>query len=281
MKLKYTTKLFVVVNAIVLVFRTLQIVFLTEADRAFLKTDMLVVNIIGTVISVLSLAALFYNASLAVRQPEKINCSGLFSAVAAGVVGCLYMLTGLLAAVEKTFGWQIILLIAVLATVSAALMVASALSEFKFPKWAAILPVLFWTGLLVVAYINYTERALRVRTVYEVFAVCFMILFSLAYGKAISGVKPSKNFRFIYPLGLVASSLCMASVIPEAIATLVSKGENVASSPIPVAALVAGAVFTGFFTVNTFKKSNTVHPKKKTLVPMQSDTSDITDKNEQ
>ncbi len=281
MKLKYTTKLFIVVNAIVLVFRTLQVIFLTEADRAFLKPNMLVINIIGTAISVLSLAALFYNASLAVRQPEKINCRGVFSAIAAGVVGCLYMLTGLFAAIEKTSGWQIILLTAVLATVSAALMVASALSEFKFPKWAAILPVLFWTGLLVNGYINYTEHALRVRTVYEIFAVCFMILFSLTYGKAISGVKPSKNFRFIYPFGLVASSLCMASVIPEAIATLVSKGENVASSPIPVAALVAGAVFTGFFTVNTFKKSNTIHPKKKMMMEMQSNTADKPDENEQ
>lgn len=279
MKLKYTTKLFMVVNVIVLVFRTLQVIFMTEADRTFLKPDMLVINIIGTVISVLSLAALFYNASSAVRQPEKINCCGVASAVAAGIVGCLYMLTGLQAALSKTFGWSTIFLLSIAATVSAALMVASALSEFKFPKWAAILPVLFWTGMLVIGYINYTECALRVRSVYEIFAVCFMILFSLTYGKAISGVKPSKNFRFIYPFGLVASSLCMASVIPEAIATLVSKGENVASTSVPVAALVAGAVFTGFFTINTFKKSNTIHPKNKMLVETQSSTVDNGDEN--
>lgn len=274
MKLKYTTKLFIVVNAIVSIFRTLQIMRMTEPKTAFLKDDFTVVSIIGEAISVIAIVLLFINASQAVRQPEKINCKGVLSAVAAGITGVLYLLSGLLSALNRAFGWQMILLTAILSAVSAALMIAAAFSDFKYPKFAALLPITFWLTVLLTAYIKYTERALRVRTVYEIFAICAVVLFLVSYGKAISGVNPKKNFRMLYPLGLTAATLCIASVLPEAIAFIFGKGANVSSSAVSVAALAAGAVFTGFFTINTFKKSNTVHPKKKMMMENSSSDSE-------
>ena len=94
MKLKYTTKLFVVVNLIVVAFRTVQIMLLTESGTAFLKPNMLVVNIIGTVLVLLSLGALCFNANGAVRQPEALNCKGVPSAVVASLSGALYLAGG-------------------------------------------------------------------------------------------------------------------------------------------------------------------------------------------
>lgn len=263
MKLKYTTKVFIVVNAIIIAFRTIQIMLLTESGNCFLKDGFKAVNIIGTVVSVLALAALFINSSQAVRQPEKINCKGVPSAVAAVLSGILYLSGGVIAVLGRHYGGTLLLIVSLSATVACVMMAISALKAKPIPKIGALGFAAFWLAEFVLAYFFYTERALRVRTVYEAFAVCFVILFSITFGKAISGVSSEKNFRRIYPLGLTSCSLCMVSLVPELIAGVCGFGDRVTESAVMPVTLAAAAVFTGFFTINTFKKSNTIHPKAK------------------
>ena len=263
MKLKYATKLFICVNVLTVAFRTLQIIFMTESGTQFLKDSFKVISIIGTVVSVLALALLFANCACAVRQPEKVNCRGISATVASVLSGILYLVSGILAATGQQLGWQIILILSLSVTAACVLMAVSAATERGFPKVIAIAFLVYWLAELVLSYLSYIERALRVRTVYEVLAVCFVLLFSITFGKAVSSVDSEKNFRRIYPLGLTACSLCILSVVPEVIAKILGFADKVSQSAISPVALVAAAVFTGFFTINTFKKSNTVHPKAK------------------
>lgn len=263
MKLKYATKLFICVNVLTVAFRTLQIIFMTESGTQFLKDSFKVISIIGTVVSVLALALLFANCACAVRQPEKVNCRGISATVASVLSGILYLVSGILATTEQQLGWQIILILSLSVTAACVLMAVSAATERVFPKVIAIAFLVYWLAELVLSYLSYIERALRVRTVYEVLAVCFVLLFSLTFGKVVSSVDSEKNFRRIYPLGLTACSLCILSVVPEVIAKILGFADKVSQSAISPVALVAAAVFTGFFTINTFKKSNTVHPKAK------------------
>lgn len=263
MKLKYATKLFICVNVITVIFRTLQIMFMTESGTRFLKDSFKVFNIIGTAVSVLVVVLLFTNCACAVRQPEKVNCRGISATVASALSGVLYLVSGILAAVEQQTGWQILLLLSLLVTVACILMAVSAATERSFPKIIPIAFLVYWLAELVLSYLTYIERALRVRTVYEVLAVCFVLLFLLTFGKAVSSVNSEKSFRRIYPLGLTACSLCILSVVPETIAKIFGFSDKVSDSAISPVALVAAAVFIGFFTINTFKKSNTVHPKAK------------------
>lgn len=263
MKLKYTTKLFIIVNTIAVALRTAQIFLLTEDKTGFLKPGLSVINIIIAVFTVLCIAAMFSNSSQAVRQPEKLNCCGLPSAIAAGMTALCYLGSGIAAVVAKSVGWKIVLLMSVLAAVMCIWLMLAALKVVEIKKGIMLLPLPYWLIVFVLSYLFYTERSLRVRTVYETFAVSFFILFTVVLGKAVSGVNPEKNFRRIYPLGLTACTLCTVSVLPELIATLSGFAEKVSDSPVMPLTLVAGAVFSGFFTINTFKKSNTVHPGKK------------------
>jgi len=57
-------------------------------------------------------------------------------------------------------------------------------------------------------------------------------------------------------LGLIASSLCIVSFVPEAIAGIIGFSQKVTESAVMPEALVAAAVFTGFFTINTFAKTD-------------------------
>lgn len=277
MKLKYTTKLFIVVNVIAVAIRTVQITVFTENETAFLKDGTLVGNIIFAALTLLALSAMFFNASQAVRQPQKINCRGIPSAVAAGFCGVVFLSDGILTLIHSSkmlyggvsFATVVYTAVACAACFACVLMMVSAVKDRPLSKAAALSFVAYWVIQFITAYLFYTERPLRVRTVYEACALCFVIAFVITYGKAVSGVKPDKSFRRIYPLGLTACSLCILSVLPEFIAVLCGFGEKVSESAVMPLTLTAGAVFTGFFTINTFKKSNTIHPKTKMRLEMQ------------
>lgn len=266
MKIKYTTKVFIAVNAIAVLFRTLQIIFLTESGTGFLKEGFTAVNIIGTAVTVFAFVLLFTNAAQAVRQPERVNCSGTASAAAAMASGVMCFLGGMLSvgdghAFDKPIFFLSLAFLAVCTVVA-----LSAFGKCAFPKTGILIFTAYWLLEFISAYLFYTERPLRVRTVHETFALCFVILFFVTLGKAVCGVKPALNFRRIYPLGLTASGLCILSLLPELIAVLCGFKDKVTESAVMPLTLAAAALFIGFFTINTFKKTNTVHPKRKKML---------------
>ncbi|MBO5913627.1 MAG: hypothetical protein J6Q76_09180 [Clostridia bacterium] len=266
MKLKYTTKLFIVVNLITVTFRTLQILFLTQGENAFLIDGFWVktIDIAGTVLIALSLFALFSNSSQAVRQPEKINCKGIPSMIAAIGSGVMLLITGVVSYMTPDMmGRKMLLVLSVLVAIASVVIGVSAITKKPFPKGWALPFIGYWLVELVLSYMYYTEHPLRVRTVYEVLSLVAIILFFVTFGKAVSGVKSEKSFRRIYPLGLTATSLCILSVVPELLAKLFGAGDKTSLSAVMPLSLVSAAIFIGFFTINTFKKSNTIHPKKK------------------
>lgn len=268
MKLKYATKLFIVVNLIAVLFRTVQICALTESGTAFLKEGTIIINIIGTCVLVVAYFLLFYNALKAVRQPEKINCNGIPSIVALGVTGSLYLVGCVLSFLFKPYGWEMTAIMSLLCVGAILSFMDSAHNKKPLSKVWVLAFIAYWLVEFVEAYLFYTERPLRVRTVYETVALCFVVAFSIVFSKAVSGVKSEQSFRLIYPLGLTASSLCIVSIVPETIASIIGFGQKVTESAVMPEALVAAAVFTGFFTINTFTKSNTIHPKMKQRIEM-------------
>ena len=260
MKLKFATRIYIAVNAFAILFRTVQIMFMTESNTAFLKQNLIVLNVIGTVFVVLLLIYMTLNTFLATRQPVGINSSGIPMAVVSGISGVLYCICGGLSFVNHGTAWRIIFVLSLAAALFSFLFTASSVLDYRFPKAAALMPVAFWMGEFIVAYIYSTECSLRVRTVYETFALTLSLLFFICFGKLYSGVSKEKNFRLLYPLGLLASSLCFISVTPEFIARVFGFSDKVSVSCTPETALMGGGLFIAAVTLNTFKKSNTVRP---------------------
>ena len=69
MKLKYTTKFYIFTNLFLILFRLLQILFLTESKTTFLKPQFNVVSVIGTVIGVALLCLLAFRAYFVSKKP--------------------------------------------------------------------------------------------------------------------------------------------------------------------------------------------------------------------
>ncbi len=263
MKLKYTTKLFIVVNLIITAFRTVQLLVLTESGTGFLKQGTLGYNIAGMGFSGLALAALFVNSAMAVRQPEKINLKGVPSMVMLALVGAMYAVGATLSLIGRQVGFAVEAVLLLLVAFTVFVFLTSAFCGLQLPKIGALSFIAFWVAEFALSYLHYTEKPLRVRTVYEALAIFFVIMFSVIFGKAISGVKSERNFRLLYPFGLTASALCMVSVVPELIALIVGQGDKVTESAVSPTVLAAAGLFSGFVTVNTFKRSNTIHPRQK------------------
>ena len=260
---KNIIKFFVAVNIIAVLFRTVQICALTESDTAFLKQGTAIINIIGTCIFVGMYIFLFCVALKVDNRPEMINCNGILSIVALGITGSLYLVGCILSILFQPNGWVLTAVMSVLCVSAILMFMDSAYNKKALPKIWALAFVAYWLAEFVEAYLFYTERPLRVRTVYETAALCFVIAFFILFGKSISRVKSQENHKLLYPIGFIACSLCMISFLPEAIAAVIGFGEKTTVSAVMPEALVAAAVFTGFFTINTFKGPNTIHPKMK------------------
>jgi hypothetical protein len=257
LKLKYVTKVFIAVNTITIVFRTLQIMFLTESGSAFLKDGFYVLNIIAGIVIALLIAYNSVNSFFAVRQPARVRNSGKFGFVVSAVTGLFYIIGGATKFGGNLSGWQILFLMSLAAAFACFLFAASAISEYVFPKIAALAFISLWLTEFVLAYNFYKERALRVRTIYEAFALFSTVLFFICLGKAYSGVSASKNFRFLYPLGLLSSTLCFASVVPEFIALVCGFSKNISPTSVSSFALFGAGLFIAYVTLSTFSRSNT------------------------
>ena len=269
MKLKFTTKAFIVSNLVFVIFRTLQILFLTESATAFLLDRYVPLSIIGTVICFMLIGYTVANSSLSLRHPDHIGKTGLMGMII-GLITALLLLGS--AIYEYSVNNSVSL--ALLSFLSAIACVIFSLSEIKpihFPKAAALIFIATWVLKLIFAYTTYTNHPLRARTVYEILALTLIIFFFICFGKSHSNVAASKNFKLLYPLGLATSTMCFASVVPEAIVTIIDMvfktpwlirkevefaSQITPSSTSPLAILSAGILIT-YITLASYKRSNT------------------------
>ena len=136
------------------------------------------------------------------------------------------------------------------------------IAEYEFPRPASLIFIACVLCEMLAAYKFYTEHPLRVRTVFEVFAICGSLLFFVVFGKTLCGVRPERSFRFLYPLGLISSTLCFASVVPETLARIFGKGANVSASCISQFLLLGAGLFMATVTLATFRRQNTKRPQR-------------------
>lgn len=261
MKLKYTTKFYIFTNLFLILFRLIQILFLTESKTTFLKQDLKAISVIGTVVGVALLGLLAFRAYFVSRKPIKAINKGLPVAILYGVSAAFYLIGGIITLIYTTNGFYCFAL-SLLTAASCGLFAAASITECKFPKLCALPPIALWLLEFILAYNFYTERTLRVRIVFETLAICSVLLFYIRFGKLVSRVSANKNYHHVYVLGLISSTLCFTSIIPEFIAIIVGQGDKVTASCVSLFSLFAAGIFVSTFTINTFKSSNTIKKEK-------------------
>lgn len=263
MKLKFTTKIYLFLNLLLTLLRTLQILFLTEPGTAFLKSGHAFLNWTGSVIVVLIMLYLAANSYLALRQPVRVGSIGVPGFVLYSLSAAMFAIGGASTFVGKPQFWPVVASAALLAAFVCMLFAAGEIAEYEFPRPASLILIASVLCEMLAAYKFYTEHPLRVRTVFEVFAICGSLLYFVLLGKALCGVRPERSFRLLYPLGLVSSTLCFASVVPETLARIFGKGANVSASCISQFLIFGAGLFIATTTLATFRRQNTRRPQRR------------------
>ncbi len=256
MKLRFTTKSFIISCFLYNLFRTLQIMFLTDSETRFLKPELIWLDIILTIVFLLPVVYTVANTYYAFRCPVCVGKTGICGAVV-GIVSGILLTIPIFMHIFSTKPSLISILLPALGVVSCFWLAASELFGFNLPK-PAFLPLLASTLYgFINAYTVYTSHPLRARTIYEIIAIAFSVLFFLYLSKAHSDVKPEKNFRLLYPLGFASAVFCFTATIPEIVATVCGFGDNVATHSISPFVLLGLGIITTYITLasNTYKNT--------------------------
>lgn len=270
MKLQLTTLLYFISNAFFIIFRTVQILCLTESETAFLKPSSMPVNIVFVIIAFLLLSAVFINALYKPRMPKDIGAKTVPCLAVSLISGVLYAASGIVYVLTHSSG-NFFLVMSLAAALACALYGFTEYSGYEFPRAATLVWIGLWVYEFILSYLFYSSKPLRFRTILETMAITFVILFFISFGKLKSGVKQAKNIRLIYPLGLVASTLCFVSLVPEFIVTVIGQSQKASESCVSQPALLAAGLFTAFISLYCFKRQ----PPKRDVNPGYSDDKDM------
>lgn len=266
MKLRFTTKCFIFSILLFLTFRILQVAFLTESETAFLNPDFLWLNILGTILCLLPTIYTAAEDFYAFRCPKEVGKTGILGAIACFVSGILILTPAVAFLFSENFTGQNIaellrILFPVLGLAGCVIVAASEKFGFKLakPTFLLILGSLLYE--FIRAYSIYTGKSLRVRTVYEILALVFSILFFLNLSKANSGIKTTLNFRLVYPLGSLTSTFCALATIPEIIGTF-AFADKLTNASVPTLYILGIGILTTYITLATNTISNTTKAKE-------------------
>lgn len=253
MKLQLTTILYFISNILFIAFRTVQILCFTEKDTAFLMPQYMPLTISVCAVGLLLLGIIFINALYKPRMPKDIKAKTVPSLAVSAVSGVLYAVSGVLYTLDHK-SISFFLVISVAAALTCILYGFTEFFGYEFPRFATLILIITWIYEFITSYLFYSTKPLRFRTILETLAVAFVVLFFISFGKLKSGVKQARNIRLLYPLGLIASTLCFVSLVPEFIAWSFGEPAKITESCVSQAALLSAGIFTAFISLGCFKR---------------------------
>lgn len=262
MKLRFTTKSFIFSVTLFLVFRVLQIVFLTESETAFLKPQFLWLSIVGTVLCLLPTVYTAADDFYAFRCPEHVGRTGAFGAVICLISGIMIFISGIASVFSGSLALDglsgiLQLVFPLLGCAGCLIIAASELFDFSPAKPTFLLLLAALIYEFICAYAVYTGRPLRVRTVYEILALVTSILFFLNLSKANSGIKTPLSFRLVYPLGSLAATFCFLATVPELLCAVFKCTDRVTEASAPMIFILGTGIIITYLTIASNTFSNT------------------------
>ena len=255
MKHRLTTLIYLIGNVLFIALRTVQILFFTEKGTAFLTTNSMPFSVAFSILFVAIIATSFSFALFSNKRLREVPENSYPCLIVCLIVGALYLVSGLVSYLLYSAG----IFFALISVLAAASMVLYGFTEFKgyeFPRFGSLFLIAVWSWQFILSYLCYTTRPLRLRTVVETFAIITLILFFLLFGKLKSNVDLNKSSRLLHPLGLVASTLCFASIVPEFIAWTLGNTDKLTFSCLSPVSLLAGGIFAAFISIYTFKSDD-------------------------
>lgn len=245
-----------IATAVAVALRSAMLFFTIDAKSGFIKAEYLFFG--GAILAVIILCALlifvFSYISKGSCEWKEVK-TPLFRLVSAFLA--LVIIYDTFFAGSRVVGWQRTVEI-IFALVTAVTLVMVALGDsisITPPAVLSIVPVLYWFMRLVIVFSAFSSLATIPDNVFELSALCLMLISALWYAKAICLGVEGKQKAFMEPVFLTTAFVCFTTAIPR-LAIMLSGNESLLHKTwLPVMTpIAAGIYFLVFALSNTLKK---------------------------
>lgn len=227
-KLKFMIPLFGGVLALLIPTRIFQLFFAVNPTTGFYESNHFSI-ILMAVLLVGGAVALFVLAFLSRKEivaEEALLSKGV--GVTAGLLALSFLLSAGYVFVNGSFSFWVNTLLSLVGFGSAAFFVLVCLNSFGvilggteqvFP-FLSVCPILFSVIRLIASYMQYTTITNISEYLFDILTMVGMMLFYLANGRICSNTNPTRGYRRLFTVGVIAALLCGATILPRGIALL-------------------------------------------------------------
>lgn len=262
--------LFYIIAAIAVLYaRTAQLLYLTEADSGFFKSDNTLAATAVTAFMVLATAATGFIAMMSRRAPKGAPELSPPLMVGYFVLAMAFIYESFFVdyVTNATLFVLLTRFFAFASAVSCLLFAFRPLFGTSLGKKISILtlcPVFFFLFKLVSVFTVYATISVIVSNVFYLLFLCFALLFFLLFTKTECNIEPTRSMISIFPISLVTSIVSLCCVIPQCITLLLGKSNLVHDNPHDFVCCLAVAVFSIIYSMSLYSKKNLANRKRKT-----------------
>lgn len=260
---------YIIATIAVLYARTSQLLYLTETDSGFFKSDNILAATAVTVFIVLATAATGFVAMMSRRAPK-----GAPELSPPLLVGYLALAV---AFVYESLFVDYVTNAALFVLLTKFFAVASALGCLLFafrPLFGdavqkklsifSLCPVFFFLFKLVSVFTVYATISVIISNVFYLLFLCSSLLFFLLFAKTECEIEPIRSMIALFPISLVTSIISLCCVVPQCIMLLLEKNNLVHDNPHDFVCCLAVAVFSIIYSMSLYSKNNLANRKRKT-----------------
>ncbi|MBE6729353.1 MAG: hypothetical protein E7568_03870 [Ruminococcaceae bacterium] len=213
------------VAAVCVLFRTITLIYATEADTGFFVFRLMPLGV-GLTAVCLILPVVMLLFCLSAKSDGSValtKLTGIMS-IAVGLSVIAYCFIG---TYEYVIVWQrtLEMISGLICGVWFVLMGLKAFKKFNLPEILSVAPTVHWVFKLIVAFSNFSSNALVAEHVFTLSSISLTCLFMLMYGKSITGFAGVKTKKFIYPVAICGGVLNLTSALSRLAVTLMGKSE--------------------------------------------------------
>lgn len=248
--LKRFSILCAVATAAAIILRFIQIEFITEPETGFFYKNYrglgigISFAIFAVVIILIAASAIYGKKPDVYAKPKKFFAAGNIIMAAAVVYEALFSSVG-----NIVPSWQILFQM-ILGLICAAIFLFNGLAAYRNtiipPLWDTAL-VVFWLIRIMVVFSGYVSVSTIADNVFELTALCTMLVFFLNAAKMRNNVKSDKQYSAILPLAVLAFICCVTYSVPQIINTVLNGVSAHSGRATEITDLAMAIYISGFF----------------------------------
>jgi len=256
-KHKFIVTYFVLALATLSIARVFQILFLLEPKTGFYKTEYSSTHILYITFFICVVIVLAAFAFASRRMPTHAPKVDKFLGILSFLVAISFAISSGVDLVNGLSSTKILsAMFSLLAAIFFVIYGLSGISNIKVPLVATLFVFPVWGFRLVTSFVSFTGMANITENIYDILMLCVNLLFFVIMAKILSGVYVIRSIRYAYPVGLIASLLCIMCSVPRYIVVLIGHKDILHESTTLDISVLATGIFIAAFTLKLYCKSN-------------------------